>query len=144
MANEVFVDASYWIAIAYPRDRWHENARTLWNMATRDRWQLVTTNWTLYEALTALNGGFGRHDLAVALLELTRDAAVLVVDASSLEEEALYVFTTHSDKRWSVVDCANFVCIKDRQSEYAFAYDQDFNQAQNEFGFTRLGPRIRG
>ena len=113
-------------------------------MARENEWRLVTTNWTLYEALTTLNGGFGRHDLATALYEMVRDTAVMVVDTSDVEGEALLVFTTHSDKRWSVVDCANFVCIRGRQSEYAFAYDEDFNQAQNEFGFTRLGPRIRG
>ncbi|MCY3638972.1 MAG: hypothetical protein OXG80_07730 [Chloroflexi bacterium] len=113
-------------------------------MAEENDWRLVTTNWTLYEALTALSGSFGRHDLAAALYEMVIDSAILVFDASSFEEEALYVFTTHSDKRWSVVDCANFVCIRDRQSKYAFAYDHDFNQAQNEFGFTRLGPQIRG
>ena len=113
-------------------------------MARENSWRLVTTTWTLYEALTTLNGGFGRHDLALALYEMTRDTAILVIDASDVEDMALHVFTTHSDKRWSVVDCANFVCIRERQSRYAFAYDEDFNQAQSEFGFTRLGPLLRG
>ena len=144
MPEEVFTDASYWIAITYPRDRWHENAKSLWNMVRENRWRLVTTNWTLYEALTALNGSFGRHDLAVALYEMVQNTAILVVDASDVEDMALQVFTTHNDKSWSVVDCANFVCIGERRSMYALAYDEDFDQAQTEFGFTRLGPRLRG
>ena len=144
MPEEVFIDASYWIAVTYPRDRWHRNARDLWNIARENRWRLITTNWTLYEALTALSGGFGRHDLALALYEMTQDTAILVVDASDIEDLALRVFITHSDKSWSVVDCANFACIRDRQSRYAFAYDRDFNQAQSEFGFTRLGPPLKG
>ena len=144
MADEVFIDASYWIAVTYPRDHWHENARTLWNMIRENGWRLVTINWTLYEALTALNGRFGRHDLALALHEMVQNTAVLIVDASEVEDSALHIFRTHSDKRWSIVDCANFVCIRERQSRYALAYDEDFNQAQAEFGFTRLGPRLRG
>ena len=144
MPEEVFIDASYWIAITYPRDQWHRNARTLWDLARENRWQMVTTNWTLYEALTALNGGFGRHDLALALRDLVQDTAIQVFDASDIEDMALNIFVTHADKRWSVVDCANFVCIGERRTPYAFAYDYDFNQAQAEFGFTRLGTPLRG
>ena len=62
-----------------------------------------------------------------------------VDSASRLESQNINVFRSHSDKRWSVVDCANFVCIKDRGIRQAVSFDRDFAQAQNEFGFTLLG-----
>lgn len=102
-------------------------------------WGLVTTNWTLYEAVTILNSRrVRRHDLAVGLLD-TAMLRAAIVDASQFEQQALEVFRSRSDKRWSVVDCANFVCIRERGSQLALSFDRDFTQAQTEFGFSVLG-----
>ena len=62
-----------------------------------------------------------------------------VVDAAQYEGEALEVFRSHSDKRWSVADCANFVCIRERGAPLALSFDRDFVQAQGEFMFRALG-----
>ena len=135
--DEVFIDASFWIAISYPPDSEYSTALEFWELTLQADRRTVTTNWTLYEALTFLNSR-SRHDLASGLLRLAR-GTTKVVDASSLEEEALRVFRLHNDKRWSVVDCANFVCIRERGSRWALSFDRDFGQAQAEFGFTLLG-----
>ena len=106
---------------------------------SRQRLSLVTTNWTLYEALTILNSRrTGRHDLALGLIE-TAKRRTTIIDASQFEQRALDLFTSHADKRWSVVDCANFVCIRERGSPLALSFDRDFAQAQAEFGFEALG-----
>ena len=140
MAEEVFIDAGFWIALISRRQEHYHEARRLWESAISNRWFRITTNWTLYEALTYLNSTAGRHDLALELLALVDRTKVDVVRVSNgWEEEALNVFTSHSDKSWSVVDCANFICIKERQSNWAFSFDGDFAQAQTEFGFTHLG-----
>ncbi len=116
-------------------------ANRIWNDLSRQRSSLVTTNWTLYEALTNLNSRrIGRHDLAERLFDVARRRA-LIVDASQFEQQALDIFVSHSDKRWSVVDCANFVCIRERGTSHALSFDRDFAQAQNEFAFQVLGLR---
>ena len=116
-------------------------ASRIWNDLSRQQLGLVTTNWTLYEALTHLNSRrIGRHDLAETLLDVARRRA-LVIDASQFEQQALDIFVSHSDKRWSVVDCANFVCIRERGSHFALSFDRDFSQAQTEFAFQVLGYR---
>ena len=103
--------------------------------------RVVTTNWTLYEALTIINGRrVGRHDLALSLIDRVYGRST-VVDASQFEQEALEIFVSHSDKRWSVVDCANFVCIRERGARFALSFDRDFAQAQSEFTFQVLGFR---
>jgi predicted nucleic acid-binding protein len=99
----------------------------------------LTTNWTLYEAITILNGRrVRRHDLAVNLLNIAQDSTV-IADASDYEQQALEIFRSHADKRWSVVDCANFVCIRERHRAMVLSFDRDFAQAQVEFGFAVLG-----
>ena len=79
-----------------------------------------------------------RHDLALSLIERAYRRST-VVDAAQYEGEALEVFRSHSDKRWSVVDCANFVCIRERGAPLALSFDRDFVQAQGEFMFRALG-----
>ena len=80
----------------------------------------------------------GGYAFCNQLLDLAQRSTEIVA-ASELEAQTLEVFTNHSDKRWSVVDCANFVCINERRSRWALAFDRDFAQAQSEFGFTLLG-----
>lgn len=137
----MFVDASFWIALMDIVDQNHSHATEHWRSTSGVEWRRITTNWTLYEALTFLNRREkARHDLALGLLNLIDTSDTLIVDAAPFEDAALDIFRTHSDKRWSVVDCAGFVCIRERQSGFALSYDQrDFRQAQTEFGFRLLG-----
>ena len=135
----VFVDASFWVALIHDEDQYHQASEDLWDRLLGHDATIITTNWTLYEALTFLNGRRrGRHDLALELYALALNS-VDVVDASAYEQEALEIFRSHTDKRWSIVDCANFVCIRERQSTMALSFDRDFAQAQAEFGFAVLG-----
>ena len=137
--DEIFIDASFWFAIALPPDSNHDSANRYWQLILEGDRSTVTTNWTLYEAATILNGRrLGRHDIAIELLDLA-ERTTTIVDAATIEDTALNIFTSHADKRWSVVDCANFVCMKECQSLYALSFDRDFAQAQAEFGFTLLG-----
>ena len=139
-SGEIFIDASFWIAMMNPRDEHYNQARVIWESIIRGEMRPLTTNWTLHEAATHLNSrGMARHDLALNLLDLVHGTAI-VENASDFEELTLEVFKSHSGRRWSVVDCANFVCIRERQSRFALSYDvRDFSQAQTEFGFTLLG-----
>ncbi len=135
--SEVFIDASFWIALHHGRDVHHEQAGRTWSHILTQNVTSATTNWTLYEAASFLNGRF-RHDTSLELLDLA-GRATQIVDAVEYERRALNVFTSHADKRWSVVDCASFVCIRERGTQLALSFDRDFVQAQNEFGFTVMG-----
>ena len=140
MRDEIFVDASFWIALVSQTDEFHRRALLRWGDVVRQPRPCITTNWTLYEALTNLNSRqSNRHDLALRLLGIVRGPNTLVDDAAAYEQDALRIFASHDDKRWSVVDCANFACIRARRCDIALSYDmRDFQQAQLEFGFTLL------
>jgi predicted nucleic acid-binding protein len=135
----VFVDASFWVAYIHSEDQYHQASEDLWDGLLAQSVSIITTNWTLYKALTFLNSRRrGRHDLALELYALAQGSGE-IVDASKYEQQALEIFRSHTDKRWSIVDCANFVCIRERHSTMALSFDRDFAQAQAEFGFAVLG-----
>ncbi len=142
MVQEVFVDAGFWIALFNPRDEHHAEARDIWREVVSHQWPTVTTNWTLYEALTFLRCSLRRHDRAVEAYDfVSRLSEIVPVEGAQLEERSLEIFRRHSDKRWSLVDCANFACIERRESELALSYDNNFQQARVEFGFNRWMPQ---
>ena len=134
----MFIDASFWVARFHPQDQENRLAARWWQRLVQENWNAVTTNWTLYEALTILNSRrVRRHDLALGLMDAAR-RRTLVVDAAQYERQALAIFRARSDKRWSVVDCANFVCVRERGAPFALSFDRDFTQAQSDFKFTIL------
>lgn len=136
MARAIFVDSGFWIALIHPPDQYHVQARAIWREVLIDRWSTATTNWTLYETITYFNCSVHRHDLAIQALEfVSRLSEIVRIEEAKLERRSLEIFRTHSDKRWSMVDCANFACIEQRQCEYALAFDNNFRQAQQEFRF---------
>ncbi len=137
MLEEVFVDASFWAAFMLNTEERHNRARELWDYTFDRDWKKVTTNWALYEAMTFINRR-GRHDLALDLLELA-SITTTVIDVSNFEQDTLRTFVSNSDKRWSIVDCANLICIKQRQSALVMSFDRDFALAQRDFGFRLLG-----
>jgi predicted nucleic acid-binding protein len=140
MAQDVFVDASFWIAFVYPLDEHSGHARTVWRDIVREKSPVATTNWTLYEALTWLSCRLQRHDLAVQALDIVSQLSEIIhIEEAQLESRSLEIFRSHTDKQWSVVDCASFACIEQRQCEYALSYDHNFEQAQREFKFRLLG-----
>ena len=142
MAQEVFVDTGFWIALFHRQDEHHSEAETIWQEIKRGRQlPIVTTNWALYETLTWLNCRRNRHDLAIQALDFVSKLSNIVrIEPAQLESRTLEIFRNHPDKGWSVVDCGNFACIEQRHTEYALAYDRNFEQAQMEFGFRLLKP----
>ena len=141
MAREILADTGFWVALFYPPDGHYSQARNTWRQVVRERWPTATTNWTIYETLTLFNCRFHRHDLAVRVLDfVSRWSQIIRIEEAQLEGRSLEIFRSHPDKRWSVVDCANFACIESRQCEFALAYDRSFEQAQLEFSFRLLKP----
>ncbi len=141
MAHEIFVDTAFWVGLFYSRDQHHEESQSTWSAIVRSAWPTCTTNWVLHETLTLLSCRLNRHDLAIrALSSISRWSHIARVEATQLEERTLEIFQHHPDYRWSVVDCANFACIEQRQSEFALSYDRNFQQAQPEFNFRLFSP----
>ena len=126
----VFADTGYWIAQFSPDDGLHHKAEEV----TRQQapFLIVTTEMVLGEFLTYVTRRRERHRAAAAawVKALASNPDVEVVPQTSAQfEAAVDLYAARPDKQWSLVDCASFVLMEQRDIREALAYDHDFTQA---------------
>lgn len=120
----ILVDASALVPLVVERDQWHRNVtRVLGTMRAKPP-VLITTNWTLYEAL-AIAQRYG-HLRAIALFQLVSSQVRIVPVDPELEAEALRRFLSWHDKTASVVDHANLLVARDERCDAVLSFDADF------------------
>jgi uncharacterized protein len=130
----IFVDTSFLVAIASPRDADHETATKLMGSLTEaDR--LMTTNHVLGETWTHLQRRMSR-DYALAVLDALESSDRYTIDhvGPDLEVEALDWLRQHDEREYSFVDATSFAYMRARRIEAALAFDGDFAAA----GFVEL------
>lgn len=135
---KVFFDASALVPLVYTRDQWHFTVRRHLTLLSQARqFTMVTTNWTLYEALTILKRA-GHH----RVVELHRYALstieVLPVDGA-VEAEAVRRFVSWADKTASVVDHANLLAALETGCDAILTFDGDFLPIARGTGLRVLG-----
>lgn len=129
----VFVDSSFWIALASRRDAHHPEAAALLEACDE---QLVVSNHVRGETWTWLvrRGG---HRAAVTFLDSLQSRRVEVAFVSEeLEQEALDWLRRHDERAYSFVDATSFALMRSLRIREALAFDGDFAAA----GFVELRP----
>ncbi|HET7044818.1 MAG TPA: PIN domain-containing protein [Gaiellaceae bacterium] len=131
----IFVDTSFWVGIAFPRDARHASATSL--LRARPDAVLVTSNHVRGETWTVLRRRAGHH-VAVRALDRLDDAPRLRVESVSpnIEQEALVWLRRHDERDYSFVDATSFALMRRLAIREAFAFDGDFAAA----GFVELRP----
>lgn len=130
MANEVFFDASGWVALLNASDDLHESAIKVWEQLGRTRRRIVLTDWIIAETgngLARVKHAARFPEAAVQMLESFR-VEVVFIDRDLLNQ-ALDWYKRYRDKSWGLVDCASFALMQDRGMTDAFSSDQHFRQA---------------
>ena len=130
----IFVDSSFWIAEAMPRDRRHSSAAELARSHSTAR--LVASNLILGESWKFLRRRAG-HAFAMSWLDTARSQRLRVerID-SKLEDEAWAWLRIHDERPYSFVDATSFALMRKLRITDALAFDGDFAAA----GFTELRP----
>ena len=130
MPSDLFLDASYAIALGSPRDQHHAAAVALARRIESEGSRLVTTRAVLLEIGNALAKRQHRSS-AVALLEaLERDPAVKIVPLSGeLYREGWGLYRLHRDKEWGLTDCLSFSVMRASGIAEALTADDHFRQA---------------
>ena len=131
----VFADSGYWIALWNPRDALHQRAMTLAD--NLGMVAVVTMQLVLTETLDAMAGmGEFRRRFAAQIIQALEDnhSVEIVPQTDSQFRTAVERYTSHSDQRWGLTDCASFLVMEERGLTEALAYDRDFEQA----GFVAL------
>jgi uncharacterized protein len=129
----IFVDTSFWIALAVEADRHHAEASRLF--ADHAGVVLATSSGVQGETWTFVRRRFG-HRAAVALidrLEQTPRLRVLRVGQGD-EDDAWEWLRRHDEREYSFVDATSFALMRRLAIREAFAFDDDFAAA----GFVEL------
>jgi predicted nucleic acid-binding protein len=130
-----FLDSGYLIALEAADDANHRAALHHWRSDAGASLPLVTTTFVVGEVVTFFNSR-GKHAKAVEIGQrlLTSSSVRIVHVDQSLFFQAWRYFREHSDKTYSLTDCASFVLMRSLELRTALAFDRHFVQA----GFQKL------
>ena len=131
----VFGDSGYFIASLNDRDSLHERVAAV--TKGLGSFRLVTTQMVLTEVLNFMSDrGEYLRKLAVDLVQgLENSSDVEIIPQTEIQfKAAVERYASRLDQRWSVVDCASFLVMEERNIRDALADDRDFEQA----GFVAL------
>jgi len=130
VANELFLDSSYAIALAASSDQLHSRALELAEEIVSQSRRLVTTRAVLLEIGNALSKQRYRAAAVQLLASLESDPSVeIVLLTGELYAQAFELFRDRLDKEWSLTDCASFVVMQTRSLTDALSSDEHFEQA---------------
>jgi predicted nucleic acid-binding protein len=131
----IFVDASFWIGRALPRDSRHQAARALEDVVSRE--QLATTELVLGEVWTILRRRLG-HPGAHSAIDAIRALPAIRIEPveKELAAEAWSWLRVHDELPYSFVDATSFALMTRLRIAEALAFDGDFAAA----GFVELRP----
>lgn len=129
----IFVDTSFWVALAIEPDRHHTVAAQLFNDASDSR--LATSSDVRGETWTFIRRRFG-HRTAVSLIErIDRTPGLAILRTEREDELEAWDWLRRRDEReYSYVDATSFALMRRISIREAFAFDGDFTAA----GFVEL------
>jgi len=124
-----FVDAVHFIALANPKDQWHERVVQLANETIEDG--LVTTDEVLIELLNfyAESGEFMRQKVAELARSILTDVRIEVLSRSETSFlEALDLYESRLDKGYSLTDCISMNACRELDIKDVLTSDRHFEQ----------------
>lgn len=127
MANVVFLDASFWIALRDRREPWHQRARETTERLFAQRTQFVFTSLVFAEVHAHFTRS-PRIGLQVVNDAQQNRALKWHPISPSEEAEALELLRQYSDKQYSFCDAVSFVVMRHLRLERAASFDKHFHQ----------------
>lgn len=130
MSGEVFLDASYAIALSATTDEYHDRAMDLAERMEAEGTKLVTTRAVVLEIGNALSRSRYRRAAVVLLAALEEDPTVAIVPVTDpLYGRAFRLYRSRLDKEWGLTDCLSFSVMEERGLTEALTADDHFRQA---------------
>lgn len=127
--NEVFLDASYAIALASTKDTHHRRALELAQQLEASQNRLITTQPVVFEIGNALSRLSHRRAATLLIDSIEQDPVTEVLPCSGdLYRRALELFRSREDKEWGLTDCLSFVVMEDRGLTEALTADHHYQQ----------------
>ena len=130
MKQAVFVDTSAWLALINDSDADQKKAKAVRDKLLQGKKRFFVTDYIIVEIANSLCKVRWRSK-AVELINSIRETDLIeVVEIDKeLSEEAWNMYSTRTDKEWSLTDCTSFVVMKKYGIRDAFTIDHHFEQA---------------
>ena len=125
--QEVFVDATAWIAIADASETHHTDAIRIYADLLHRRTYLVTIDLIIAEAQIWIRRRIN-YQAAMTFLERVNQSAqieIIYLDAS-LEAETKAILQQYANQDFSFADAAAFALMRQRRITDAFTFDRHF------------------
>jgi predicted nucleic acid-binding protein len=125
--TNIFIDTS-----VDPEDDNYETASGFFKeIRENSPYRLYTTNLVFYETVTLIRSRIGIAESIRFGQSLFRSKGIQTIFVDhALEEKAFEIFTTHTDKDYSFIDCASFAVMEELGLQNAFTFDKHFAQAK--------------
>jgi predicted nucleic acid-binding protein len=127
VADRIFIDTMYIVALVNENDEHHEKAFAL--SQKYEKSSFVTTDAVLLEIANALARNY--KEQAIKIIEHFRsfDDVEIVHLSPTLFEKAFQRYKTYVDKDWSLVDCISFEVMHEKGLTNVLTGDKHFKQA---------------
>ena len=138
MAESIFLDANFLIAIHKTNDQLHQNAMNLANIIDKNNLEMVTSNYVILEVLTVLSQRISKSvAIKASNLLLSKDSPITQIHINSdLDNQTLELFKTIKNKNISYVDCSIIAVMKSENIKLLATFDKkDFNSLQKIHSF---------
>ena len=132
-----FVDTSAIIAVLNADDRFHKEAKVIWQRELNIDTSLITTNYVLLETTALLQHRIGLRAVDVFYSEISPVLEIEWVDRDA-HHAAMTSVLTSGRRQLSLVDCVSFEVIRRRSVDCCFTFDKHFS----EQGFRLLGGMV--
>jgi hypothetical protein len=130
MTNEVFVDTSYAIALANPKDHFYHQACQLADMVEANKTRMIVTHAVMLEIGNALSKQRYRKAAVKLLRSLELDPRVEIVPISEqLYARAILLYRERQDQEWRLTDFISFIVMWDRDITQVLTNNKHFQQA---------------
>jgi hypothetical protein len=130
MADRIFLDTAYFVALVNPNDALRERAQQL-RPRVQNADEVFVTEAVLVEVANCLAGSEEKRAAASTLIRACYDTDTIRVVGITPElfQRGLELYEQRPDKHWGLTDCISFVVMQDHELAEAATHDHHFVQA---------------
>lgn len=130
MAQTVYLDTSFVVALALPNDRRHETARIIQSHLDAQDIVVLVSAPVLLEIGNYISRSNTRHLAVEFFNKIKNHPQFKFINLSdNLLSQSMHLYENRADKEWGLVDCVSFVIMEDHNTSIALTADKHFEQA---------------
>lgn len=122
----IFVDSSYFIAVARKKDQWHERAKEIYDKLDED---LLVSDLVVSESVTSVGAISGGKEGRAVYDYILDNCRVVYADKKMLDR-AMEVYLIY-DGTLSLADAVSLVVMEDLGVRRILSFDSDYDKVKN-------------